>query len=169
MAVFTSIIVIALKKLPNIAHRCHILFTAARDEPEATQMGGLRGVVQCMQRTAVQGTPDMPNAITRNWIKGAAQDSKPPHPLRRWFDNLNPGDTLHPKERQIIEEDIEQLVTFTGDTFCAHMDDAVAKRNPFFPAKSPMEASTIICSGTACRSIRRVSSGQYRIGSVEIF
>ena len=99
------------------------------------EMGGLRGVLQYMQRTAIQGTPDMLSAITGNWIKGAAQDGTPPHPFRRRFDDLTPGDTLHTKERQISEEDIEHFATFTGDTFYAHMDDAAAKRNPFFPGK----------------------------------
>ena len=99
------------------------------------EMGGLRGVMQYMQRTAVQGTPDMLSAITGNWIKGTAQNSRPPHPFRLRFDDLTPGDTLHTEGRQISAEDIEHFANFTGDTFYAHMDDAAAKRNPFFPGK----------------------------------
>ena len=99
------------------------------------EMGGLRGVMQYMQRTAIQGAPDMLSAITGNWIKGASQNSRPPHPFRRRFDDLTPGDTLNTEKRQISEEDIEHFAAFTGDTFYAHMDDAAAKRNPFFPGK----------------------------------
>ena len=50
-------------------------------------------------------------------------------------DDLTPGDTLHTEGRQISAEDIEHFANFTGDTFYAHMDDAAAKRNPFFPGK----------------------------------
>ncbi|MBT6532472.1 MAG: phenylacetic acid degradation bifunctional protein PaaZ [Marinovum sp.] len=99
------------------------------------EMGGLRGVMQYMQRTAIQGAPDMLSAITSNWIKGAAQDSTGPHLFRRCFDDLNPGDTLRTDSREISAADIEHFAEFTGDTFYAHMDDEAAKRNPFFPGK----------------------------------
>lgn len=99
------------------------------------ELGGLRGVMQYMQRTAIQGAPDMLSAITSNWIKGAAQDSTGPHPFRRCFDDLNPGDTLRTDSREISAADIEHFAEFTGDTFYAHMDDEAAKRNPFFPSK----------------------------------
>jgi oxepin-CoA hydrolase / 3-oxo-5,6-dehydrosuberyl-CoA semialdehyde dehydrogenase len=39
------------------------------------EMGGTRGVLHYMQRTAVQGSPTMLTAITREWTKGA--DSAP--------------------------------------------------------------------------------------------
>jgi oxepin-CoA hydrolase / 3-oxo-5,6-dehydrosuberyl-CoA semialdehyde dehydrogenase len=35
------------------------------------EMGGARGVMHYMQRTAVQGSPSMLTAITREWTKGA--------------------------------------------------------------------------------------------------
>src|SRR5690606_13947850 len=37
------------------------------------EMGGARGVLHYMQRTAVQGSPAMVTAITREWSKGAEQ------------------------------------------------------------------------------------------------
>ena len=99
------------------------------------EMGGIRGVLQYMQRTAIQGSPDMLAAITGRWLPGASQENSPPHPFRRRFDDLQPGDTLRTAQRKISIEDIEHFATFTGDTFYAHMDEEAAKRNPFFPGR----------------------------------
>ena len=99
------------------------------------EMGGIRGVLQYMQRTAIQGSPDMLAAITGRWLPGASQDNSPPHPFRRRFDDLQPGDTLRTAQRKISIDDIEHFATFTGDTFYAHMDEEAAKRNPFFPGR----------------------------------
>ena len=99
------------------------------------EMGGIRGVMQYMQRTAIQGSPDMLAAITGQWLPGASQDKSPPHPFRRRFDDLQPGDTLRTAQRKISIDDIEHFATFTGDTFYAHMDEEAAKRNPFFPGR----------------------------------
>ena len=99
------------------------------------EMGGIRGVMQYMQRTAIQGSPDMLAAIRGQWLPGASQDKSPPHPFRRRFDDLQPGDTLRTAQRKISIEDIEHFATFTGDTFYAHMDEEAAKRNPFFPGR----------------------------------
>ena len=38
------------------------------------EMGGLRGVLHLMQRTALQGSPDMLTAITGRWTKGSARN-----------------------------------------------------------------------------------------------
>jgi len=37
--------------------------------------------------------------------------------------------------RRIRSRDIELFAEFTGDRFYAHMDDAAASRNPFFPGR----------------------------------
>ncbi len=37
------------------------------------EMGGIRGVLHYMQRTAVQGTPDVLTAVTGRWIKGSRE------------------------------------------------------------------------------------------------
>jgi len=36
-------------------------------------MGGIRGVMHYLQRTAVQGTPDVVTAVTGRWVKGARE------------------------------------------------------------------------------------------------
>ncbi|WP_327285363.1 phenylacetic acid degradation bifunctional protein PaaZ [Ruegeria halocynthiae] len=97
------------------------------------EMGGIRGVMHYMQRTAVQGSPDLIAAIGEQWVPGAAEIEGPAHPFKRRFHELQIGETLHTASREITVEDIEHFADFTGDTFYAHTDPEAAKRNPFFP------------------------------------
>jgi oxepin-CoA hydrolase/3-oxo-5,6-dehydrosuberyl-CoA semialdehyde dehydrogenase len=97
------------------------------------ELGGIRGVKHYMQRTAIQGSPQILQSITQTWIQGAAQREHDTHPFQRQFNDLALGDTLFSKSREITLEDIEHFAHFTGDTFYAHMDADAAKRNPFFP------------------------------------
>ena len=99
------------------------------------EMGGIRGVMHYMQRTAVQGSPDILSAIGDVWVPGAAEVTGPAHPFTRRFDDLAIGETLTTAPRVVTLADIEHFAEFTGDTFYAHMDDAAAKRNPFFPGR----------------------------------
>ncbi|MFQ6551711.1 phenylacetic acid degradation bifunctional protein PaaZ [Aestuariibius insulae] len=99
------------------------------------ELGGVRGVMHYMQRTAVQGSPDILSAITSRWVPGATEITHEDHPFTRSFDDLELGETFRTAAREIMLEDIEQFARFTGDTFYAHMDDAAAKRNPFFPGR----------------------------------
>jgi oxepin-CoA hydrolase/3-oxo-5,6-dehydrosuberyl-CoA semialdehyde dehydrogenase len=99
------------------------------------EMGGLRGVFHYMQRTALQGSPGRLAALTQQWIKGAPTNVTAEHPFRRDFDGLAIGDTVETPSRQITLEDIEHFAHFSGDQFYAHMDEAAAKANPFFPGR----------------------------------
>ncbi|MCX8955179.1 phenylacetic acid degradation bifunctional protein PaaZ, partial [Ruegeria sp. NA] len=99
------------------------------------EMGGVRGVKHYMQRTAIQGSPDLLTAIGRKWVPGATEVEGPTHPFTRRFHDLSIGETLHTAPRTITMEDIEHFANFTGDTFYAHMDQAAAERNPFFPGR----------------------------------
>lgn len=99
------------------------------------EMGGMRGVRHYMQRTAVQGSPETLRAVTGAWVKGASVEAKPPHPFRYRFLELAIGKTIETPARTITLEDIEHFAHFTGDTFYAHMDEAAAKANPFFPGR----------------------------------
>ncbi len=99
------------------------------------EMGGVRGVKHYMQRTAVQGSPDILSAVAEKWVPGATESEGPSHPFTRRFHDLNIGDTLHTASRTITMDDIEHFANFTGDTFYAHMDQAAAERNPFFPGR----------------------------------
>ncbi|NOC92428.1 phenylacetic acid degradation bifunctional protein PaaZ [Ruegeria sp. HKCCD6604] len=99
------------------------------------EMGGVRGVKHYMQRTAIQGSPDLLTAIGNKWVPGATEVEGPAHPFTRRFHELAIGETLHTAPRTITMEDIEHFANFTGDTFYAHMDQAAAERNPFFPGR----------------------------------
>ncbi len=99
------------------------------------ELGGLRSVKHFMQRTAVQGTPNLLGAVTGRWVQGSPgkQDSR--HPFRKSLADLKVGDQLKTKSRTVSLEDIEHFADFTGDTFYAHMDEAAARRNPFFEGR----------------------------------
>ncbi|WP_282052900.1 phenylacetic acid degradation bifunctional protein PaaZ [Phaeobacter inhibens] len=99
------------------------------------ELGGVRGVKHYMQRTAIQGSPDILSAIGEKWVPGGAEIAAKVHPFTRKFGDLELGETLHSAARQITLEDIETFAKFTGDTFYAHMDDEAAARNPFFPGR----------------------------------
>jgi oxepin-CoA hydrolase/3-oxo-5,6-dehydrosuberyl-CoA semialdehyde dehydrogenase len=96
------------------------------------ELGGIRGVLHYMQRTAVQGTPDVITAVTGRWTRGAAQITPSRHPFRKPFHELAVGDTLLSGERMVTLEDIEAFAQLSGDYFYAHMDEAAARRNPLF-------------------------------------
>ncbi|MCU9836768.1 phenylacetic acid degradation bifunctional protein PaaZ [Ruegeria sp. WL0004] len=99
------------------------------------EMGGVRGVKHYMQRTAVQGSPEMLARIGGKWVPGATEVAGPAHPFTRRYTELSIGETLNTASRTVTMDDIEHFAHFTGDTFYAHMDDAAAKRNPFFPGR----------------------------------
>lgn len=99
------------------------------------ELGGIRAVKHYMQRTAVQGSPDILSAIGGQWVPGAAETTDKPHPFTRSFADLTVGDTMYTDAREITLSDIETFAEFTGDTFYAHMDEEAAKANPFFPGR----------------------------------
>ncbi|WP_425043091.1 phenylacetic acid degradation bifunctional protein PaaZ [Primorskyibacter sp. S87] len=99
------------------------------------ELGGVRGVKHYMQRTAIQGSPEILSAIGEKWVPGAPETKAPAHPFTRRFGELSIGETLHSASREITLDDIEHFANFTGDTFYAHMDDEAAERNPFFPGR----------------------------------
>ena len=94
----------------------------------------MRGVKHFMQRTAVQGTPEMLSAVTGQWTEGAPVRADV-HPFRKSLADLKIGDQIVTKAREVTLEDVEHFAEFTGDTFYAHMDDEAARRNPFFTGR----------------------------------
>ena len=96
------------------------------------EMGGIRGVLHYMQRTAVQGSPDTITALGGRWVRGSRLRDPGRHPFRIPFNELELGDTLQSAEREVTVEDIERFATLTGDNFYAHMSESEAARNPLF-------------------------------------
>ncbi|WP_137843327.1 phenylacetic acid degradation bifunctional protein PaaZ [Microbacterium sp. 2FI] len=99
------------------------------------ELGGIRAVLHHMQRTAVQGSPEMLTALTGVWHAGAASDAQGRHPFRKSLDELVLGDQVVSAAREVTLDDIETFAHFTGDTFYAHMNEAAASANPFFPGR----------------------------------
>jgi oxepin-CoA hydrolase/3-oxo-5,6-dehydrosuberyl-CoA semialdehyde dehydrogenase len=96
------------------------------------ELGGIRGVLHHMQRTAIQASPDMLTAITGQWIKGSQQNVDDVHPFRKSLAELRIGDTIRSATRTVTLEDISHFAEFTGDTFYAHTDPEAAAANPLF-------------------------------------
>ncbi|QQQ74586.1 phenylacetic acid degradation bifunctional protein PaaZ [Saccharothrix sp. 6-C] len=96
------------------------------------EMGGIRGVLHHMQRTAVQAGPRVLSAVTGRWVTGAPRTETDVHPFRKSLRELRIGDTVVAGPRAVTLADIEHFAEFTGDTFYAHMDEEAAAANPFF-------------------------------------
>ncbi|MGO8888633.1 MAG: phenylacetic acid degradation bifunctional protein PaaZ [Streptosporangiaceae bacterium] len=99
------------------------------------EMGGIRGVLHHMQRTAVQASPRVLSAVTRTWIPGTERNADGGHPFRRSLAELRIGDAVVAGPRPVTLADIEHFAEFTGDTFYAHMDADAARANPFFDGR----------------------------------
>ena len=96
------------------------------------ELGGVRGVLHHMQRTAIQASPDMLTAITGQWTKGSRQLVDDVHPFRKSLAELRIGDMIRSEPRTVTLDDIDHFAEFTGDTFYAHTDPEAAAANPLF-------------------------------------
>jgi oxepin-CoA hydrolase/3-oxo-5,6-dehydrosuberyl-CoA semialdehyde dehydrogenase len=94
-------------------------------------LGGARAALHYMQRTALQGSPSTITKVSNEWIKGAAQPTDRVHPFRKYFDEIQVGDTLITHRRTITETDIVNFAGISGDYFYAHMDDIAARESIF--------------------------------------
>ena len=95
------------------------------------EMGGVRGVLHYMQRTALQGSPATVAAITREWSKGAAETRDRVHPFRKHFEELAVGEAWTTHRRTVTEADVVNFAGISGDYFYAHTDE-IAARDSFF-------------------------------------
>ena len=95
------------------------------------EMGGVRGVLHYMQRTAVQGSPTTLMHVTHEYTPGAARREDVVHPFRKYFEDLEVGDALVTPRRTVTDADIVNFAGISGDYFYAHMDDIAAKESLF--------------------------------------
>ncbi|MBK9107205.1 MAG: phenylacetic acid degradation bifunctional protein PaaZ [Saprospiraceae bacterium] len=86
------------------------------------EMGGLRGIKHYLQRTAVQGSPDMLSEITQVYQVGAERKESEIHLFRKYFEELVVGDTITTAGHTVSETDITLFANVSGDHFYAHMD-----------------------------------------------
>jgi oxepin-CoA hydrolase/3-oxo-5,6-dehydrosuberyl-CoA semialdehyde dehydrogenase len=86
------------------------------------EMGGKRGVLHYLQRTAIQGHPTTITAITKQFQVGAAMPEANPHVFRKHFEELVIGETVFTHKHTVTDADIVNFATVSGDNFYAHMD-----------------------------------------------
>lgn len=87
------------------------------------EMGGIRGVHHYMQRTAIQGSPTTITKITNTFIPGSEIKEDVIHPFRKYWDELEIGETLFTHKRTVTEADIVNFAGISGDFFYAHTDE----------------------------------------------
>jgi oxepin-CoA hydrolase/3-oxo-5,6-dehydrosuberyl-CoA semialdehyde dehydrogenase len=95
------------------------------------ELGGLRAVHHHLQRCAVQGSPAMLAAVTREYVRGAPVLESEVHPFRRHFDELRVGESLLTHRRTVTEADIVNFGGVSGDYFYMHFDEIAARDTDF--------------------------------------
>ena len=106
------------------------------------EMGGVRGILHFMQRTALQGSPETLTRIGERWIPGAVRRESDAHPFRKHFEELEIGDALLTGKRTVTLEDIERFAALTGDTFDGRKAAEIGFVNLSFP-KDRLRQETI--------------------------
>lgn len=86
------------------------------------EMGGKRGILHYLQRTAIQGHPTTITEITQQFQVGAAMPEANPHVFRKHFEELVIGETVFTHKHTVTDADIVNFANVSGDNFYAHMD-----------------------------------------------
>lgn len=86
------------------------------------EMGGKRGILHYLQRTAIQGHPTTITHITQQFQVGANMPEANPHVFRQHFEELEIGDTVFTHKHTVTDADIVNFANVSGDNFYAHMD-----------------------------------------------
>lgn len=84
------------------------------------EMGGKRGIMHYLQRTAIQGHPTTITEITQQYQQGAKGKLSSVHPFKKHYEELEVGDQLITDSRLITSEDIDAFAALSGDNFYAH-------------------------------------------------
>ncbi len=87
------------------------------------EMGGLRGLGHYLQRTAIQGHPDMITEVTQRHQPGASRPESQVHPFRLHFEDQEIGMTFTTHRHTVTEADIVNFANVSGDHFYAHVDE----------------------------------------------
>ncbi|MBL0089286.1 MAG: phenylacetic acid degradation bifunctional protein PaaZ [Ideonella sp.] len=95
------------------------------------ELGGVRAVRHYLQRAAIQGSPTMLAAVTGEHVRGAQLVETEVHPFRRYFEDLQIGESLLTHRRTVSEADIVAFGGISGDYFYMHFDEIAAKESAF--------------------------------------
>jgi oxepin-CoA hydrolase/3-oxo-5,6-dehydrosuberyl-CoA semialdehyde dehydrogenase len=110
------------------------------------EMGGERGVKHYMQRVAIQGSPTSLTAISSIYQPHARQLLDERHPFKKYFEELNIGDTVVTSKRTITESDITQFANLSWDHFYAHTDHTALEGTLF---EKPVAHGYFVLSASA--------------------
>lgn len=86
------------------------------------EMGGKRGILHYLQRTAIQGSPTMLTKITQQYQYGAEQVEHDKHVFQKYFEEIEIGDTVITRKHTVTDADIVNFANVSGDNFYAHVD-----------------------------------------------
>ena len=86
------------------------------------EMGGLNGLHFFLQKTAIQGSPDILTAITKIYQQAADKKYAYKHPFNKYFEEVEIGDSLETAGRTVTEADIVNFSNVSWDHFYAHTD-----------------------------------------------
>lgn len=95
------------------------------------EMGGMRGVKHYLQRCAIQGTPTTLSHITQQYQYGGKYIEDVRHPFKKYFEELEIGETLITHKRTITDADIVNFANVSWDHFYAHTDATALDGTPF--------------------------------------
>ncbi len=86
------------------------------------ELGGLNGLHFFLQKTAVQGSPDVLTAVTKIYQTNAAKRFADKHPFQKYFEEVEVGDSLETAGRTVTDADIVNFSNVSWDHFYAHTD-----------------------------------------------
>jgi oxepin-CoA hydrolase/3-oxo-5,6-dehydrosuberyl-CoA semialdehyde dehydrogenase len=86
------------------------------------EMGGKRGLMHYLQRTAIQGSPTTLTHITGTYQPGGDYKDPGKHLFRKYFEELEIGETIITHKRTITDADIVNFANVSWDHFYAHTD-----------------------------------------------
>lgn len=86
------------------------------------EMGGKRGVLHYLHRTAIQGHPTTLTEITQQYQYGGEQKEYDKHLFQRYFEEIEIGETVVTRKHTVQECDIINFANVSGDNFYAHVD-----------------------------------------------
>jgi oxepin-CoA hydrolase/3-oxo-5,6-dehydrosuberyl-CoA semialdehyde dehydrogenase len=95
------------------------------------ELGGLGSVKHYLQRTALQGHPSMLTEITQRYQYGGAYKEKDVHPFKKYFEDIEVGETVITAKHTITVTDIVNFANVSGDNFYAHMDETSLEGTTF--------------------------------------
>lgn len=95
------------------------------------EMGGKRGVMHYMQRTAIQGSPTTLTEITQQYQYGGKYKEPGQHLFSKYFEDIKIGETIITARRTVTETDLVMFSSVSWDHFYAHTDETALEDTTF--------------------------------------